>query len=118
MFYNPDIKKLEKIKNLKISTSTIIDILDGLTSGSVLSHELHPLNMNDFYIVGHAYTVQWKLIKKGKCIIEKQSSTWEQVQQFLVPELHNASGLIYVAGYGDLMKHAALAGGMSCTYFQ
>lgn len=118
MNYKPDLNKIEKINRLRISTSTIIDILDGLNSGSALSHKLYSLNTNDFYIVGHAYTVQWKLVKKGKSIVEKQSSTWEQVKSFLVPELTNADGFIYVAGYGDLMEHAALAGGMSCTYFQ
>lgn len=118
MFYRIQKNKIDYIKKQKISTSTIIDILDGLKSGNVLSHELHSLNLKDFYIVGQAYTVQWKLVKKGKCINDKQPSTWEQVSQFLVPELDNADGLIYVSGYGDLLKHAALAGGMSCTYFQ
>lgn len=113
-----ELNRINQIKNLRISTSTIIDILDGLKAGSVLSHELYSINNDEFYIVGQAYTVQWKLVKKGKNITEKQISTWEQVQNFLVPELKNAEGLIYVSGYGELMRHAALAGGMSCTYFQ
>ncbi|MGO2344622.1 MAG: RraA family protein, partial [Providencia sp.] len=66
------------------------------------------MNKNNYYIVGQAYTVQWKLVKKGKNIIEKQPSTWDQVRQFLVPELKSAEGLIYIAGAGDLIKHAAL----------
>lgn len=118
MFEKINSNKIEKIKKMKISTSTIIDILDGLKSGDVLSHQLSSLNKNNYYIVGQAYTVQWKLVKKGKNIIEKQPSTWDQVRQFLVPELKSAEGLIYIAGAGDLIKHAALAGGMSCTYFQ
>ncbi|EFB73159.1 4-hydroxy-2-oxoglutarate aldolase [Providencia rustigianii] len=109
---------IDKIKSLKISTSTIIDILDGLKSGDVLSHQLLSLNITNYYTVGQAYTVQWRLVKKGKSITDKQPSTWEQVRQFLVPELNSADGLVYVAGAGDLLKHAALAGGMSCTYFQ
>ncbi|HBO24839.1 MAG TPA: dimethylmenaquinone methyltransferase [Providencia sp.] len=118
MFEKINSNKIEEIKKVKISTSTIIDILDGLKSGDVLSHQLSSLNKNNYYIVGQAYTVQWKLVKKGKNIIEKQPSTWDQVRQFLVPELKSAEGLIYIAGAGDLIKHAALAGGMSCTYFQ
>ncbi len=118
MFKKIEPSKIAKIKELKISTSTVIDILDGLRSGDVLSHQLSPLNTDDYYTVGQAYTVQWKLVKKGKSIIDKQPSTWEQVRQFLVPELKTAEGLIYIAGAGDLLKHAALAGGMSCTYFQ
>lgn len=118
MFEKLTIEKITEIKNLRISTSTIIDILDGIQSGHVLSHQIYAINTHDYYTVGQAYTVQWKLVKKGKNIMEKQPSTWEQVRQFLVPELKNAEGLIYVAGYGDLIKHAALAGGMSCTYFQ
>ncbi len=118
MFKKIEPRKIAKIKKLKISTSTVIDILDGLRSGDVLSHQLSPLNIDNYYTVGQAYTVQWKLVKKGKSIIDKQPSTWEQVCQFLVPELKTAEGLIYVAGAGDLIKHAALAGGMSCTYFQ
>lgn len=36
----------------------------------------------------------------------------------LVPELKRADGLVYVAGGGPLITEAALAGGMSCTYFE
>ncbi|MCW2256945.1 regulator of RNase E activity RraA [Providencia alcalifaciens] len=113
-----DKNKIDKIRNLSISTSTITDILDGLKLGDVLPHHLSSLNKKEYYIVGQAYTVQWSLIKKGESIIDKQPSTWEQVNQFLVPELKNADGLIYIAGAGNLIRNAALAGGMSCTYFQ
>lgn len=118
MFKKLSPREIKEIERFKISTSTIIDILDGLKAGDVLSHQLLPMNSNEHYVVGQAYTVQWKLVKKGSSIIDKQPSTWDQVRQFLVPEIENAEGLIYIAGSGDLIKHAALAGGMSCTYFQ
>jgi len=49
---------------------------------------------------------------------EPQPSTWEQVRGFLVPELKQAAGKVYVAGAGPLVTDAALAGGLSSTYFE
>lgn len=40
------------------------------------------------------------------------------MSSFLVPEITDAKGLIYIAGGGELITEAALAGGMSCTYFE
>lgn len=108
----------DKIKSLKISTSTFVDIMDGLKTGSVLSHQLQSQNLTDYYLAGQAYTVQWKIVRKSNHILEPFPSTWEQVKDFLVPELYAAENLIYVAGSGECICDAALAGGMSCTYFE
>lgn len=108
----------EKLKSLKINTSTFVDIMDGLKTGCVLSHKLQSQNLTDYYFAGQAYTVQWKIIRKSNNILEPFPSTWEQVKDFLVPELYTAENLVYVAGSGECICDAALAGGMSCTYFE
>jgi regulator of RNase E activity RraA len=38
------------------------------------------------------------------------------VRGFLVPDISDGQGQVYVAGAGALLTHAALAGGMSVTY--
>lgn len=109
---------LKEFKARKISTSTVIDVLDGLQAGNALTPKIQAVNTEDHYFVAQAYTVQWKLIRKGSDIMKEQASTWSQVSRFLVPELQSGVGLVYVAGAGPLLTHAALAGGMSCTYFE
>lgn len=109
---------LEEFKSRKISSSTVIDILDGMTAGDALTPTIKSINSPEHYFVGQAYTVTWKMVRKGCDILQSQPSTWSQVQRFLVPELKDAAGLVYVAGAGPLLTHAALAGGMSCTYFE
>lgn len=108
---------LAEFKTKKISTSTVIDILDGLNAGDALTPEIYAINMSEHYLVAQAYTVCWKMVRKGSDILQPQPSTWSQVSPFLVPELHSGTGLVYVAGAGPLITNAALAGGMSCTYF-
>ncbi|AIA46988.1 demethylmenaquinone methyltransferase [Serratia sp. FS14] len=109
---------LTEFKNKQISTSTIVDILDGMNAGYVLPPKIHAINLSEHYLVAQAYTVCWKMVRKGSDILQPQPSTWSQVARFLVPELHTGAGLVYVAGAGPLVAHAALAGGMSCTYFE
>ncbi|OBU13479.1 RraA family protein [Morganella psychrotolerans] len=113
-----DIAKLNTIREFKISTSTFVDIMDGFKTGSVLSYKLTSFNHRDYYLAAQAYTVQWKIIRKGSSILASSESTWEQVRDFLVPELYDATDLVYVAGSGECIRDAALAGGMSCTYFE
>lgn len=69
-----------KLKSLKISTSTFVDIMDGLKTGSVLSHKLQSQNLKDYYFAGQAYTVQWKIVRKSNSILEPFPSTREQVK--------------------------------------
>lgn len=109
---------LQRFREKRISTSTIVDILDELGTGNVLTSKIKSINCDDFYLVAQAYTVSWKMVRKGGDIQQSQPSTWEQVREFLVPELQQADGLVYVAGSGPLVTEAALAGGMSCTYFE
>ncbi len=111
-------KLLTEFKEKQISTSTVIDILDSMNAGYALSPEIHAINLSDHYLVAQAYTVCWKMVRKGGDILQRQPSTWSQVSRFLIPELHTGTGLVYVAGAGPLVTHAALAGGMSCTYFE
>ncbi|NLU18389.1 MAG: RraA family protein [Serratia liquefaciens] len=108
---------LAEFKAKKITTSTVIDILDGMNAGNALTPEIHAINLSEHYLVAQAYTVCWKMVRKGRDILQAQPSTWSQVSPFLVPELHSGAGLVYVAGAGPLITDAALAGGMSCTYF-
>lgn len=109
---------LAEFRSKRISSSTVIDILDGLQAGNVLPPQIRAINTPDHYFAAQAYTVSWKMVRKGSDILQAQPSTWEQVNRFLVPELHSGAGLVYVAGAGPLLTHAALAGGMSCTYFE
>ncbi|MFK5951192.1 MAG: RraA family protein [Methylococcales bacterium] len=111
---------LERIKNenIIINTSTVSDVLDSLGIHGVLSPKLKRLSGKSYSIIGTAYTVDWKPVRKSSKIMDAQPSTWEQVKNFLVPEISNASGLIYVSGAGNLLTSAALAGGMSSTYFE
>ncbi|HCM63064.1 MAG TPA: dimethylmenaquinone methyltransferase [Morganella sp. (in: Bacteria)] len=92
--------------------------MDGFKTGSALSYKLTSFNCHDYYMAAQAYTVQWKIIRKGSSILAPSESTWEQVRDFLVPEVCNAENMVYVAGSGECIRDAALAGGMSCTYFE
>jgi len=111
---------LKQIKNEKINinTSTVADVLDNHGIHGVLSHKLKRLSGCQKTIIGHAYTVDWKPVRKTANIMATQASTWDQVKNFLVPEITHAEGLVYVAGSGKLLTSAALAGGMSSTYFE
>jgi regulator of RNase E activity RraA len=101
----------------RISAATIADVLNGFGVDGVLDTGLRAQNHRRYYAVGTAYTVQWAKVLKGENIMLPQSSTWDQVAPFLVPELQRADGLVYVSGAGPLLDEAALAGGLSCTYF-
>jgi regulator of RNase E activity RraA len=101
-----------------ITTSTLADVLDGLGHYGVLSSRLTRLSGRPGLFVGQAYTVSWVPVRKGMSIIEPLPSTWKQVRPFLVPELSAARAKVYVAGAGPLVTDAALAGGLSATYFQ
>lgn len=105
-------------ENIIINTSTVSDVLDSLGIHGVLSPNLKRLSGKNASIIGAAYTVDWKPVRKSSKIMAAQPSTWDQVKGFLVPEINNATGLIYVSGAGSLLTSAALAGGMSSTYFE
>jgi len=101
-----------------LHTPTIADVLDGFGVWGVLDPSIVPLNKIEEPIFGKAYTVRWTAVRKPKNIMNPQPSTWEDVKQFLVPDVNDAKGMIYVAGVdGGLLRHLALAGGFSATDF-
>ncbi|GLU34066.1 hypothetical protein WKR88_05090 [Trinickia caryophylli] len=112
---------LTLIYERKINTSTISDVLDSFGVESALNPGIRPMirsgNEKGHYFAGTAYTVRWAPVRKGADIMAAQESTWEQVKRFLVPELGDGARKVYVAGAGPILTSAALAGAMSCTYF-
>lgn len=112
-------KIVELINQNNISTSIISDVLDTLDIKGILPHKIKHISGGK-KIIGQAYTVQWMDNRKGKSITHKQPSTWEQVRDFLVPNIDKGEGKgkVYVAGAGNLLMHSALAGGISSTYFE
>jgi regulator of RNase E activity RraA len=108
-----DILKL--IRDARLGTSTIADVLDAFGIDGVLSSEIRPCNVTTHHIVGYAYTVRWVQARKTHDILASQSSTWDQVKQFLVPDIVQGCSHVYVAGAGPLLTNAALVGGLSAT---
>lgn len=107
-----------KIREHGIGTPTISDVLDALgIRGCVLDSRVGFLNSAPTTLIhGAAYPVQWHPVRKGPTITAASPSTWEEVRDFIVPELTDGRGQIYVAGSGPLMTDAAMLGGMSTTY--
>jgi regulator of RNase E activity RraA len=100
-----------------ISTCTISDVLDGLAvPGAVLDSRLQRMSGGTDMFFGAAVPVSWVTVRKGPQITAAAPSTWAQVRNFLVPDVTDGRGHIYVAGAGDLVTEAALAGGLSVTY--
>lgn len=109
---------IDQIRRAVINTSTIADILDAYGIDSALDPAIRPLNVNAHYFVGYAYTVEWALVRKGDDILHGKESTWNDVRNFLVPELKDGKDRVYIAGVGPILTTAALAGGLSSNYFQ
>ncbi|HLI76530.1 MAG TPA: hypothetical protein VKV02_06250, partial [Acidobacteriaceae bacterium] len=65
---------------------------------------------------GQAFPVSWVTVRKGASITADSPSTWTQVRDFLVPGVSSGQGRVYVAGTGEIVTDAALAGGLSITY--
>ena len=101
-----------------INSSSVADVLDALGVHGVLTSRLRRVSGDDRLVIGRAHTVRWVPARKTGRILAPQPSTWSQVRGFLVPELSDGRGLVYVAGSGPLCTEAALAGGLSTTYFQ
>lgn len=113
----PNLKESEK-NNIRWNTGNIADALDSLGVFGTIPSRLRRVSGHSKLIIGEAYTVRWAPTRKSGNIKQKQPSTWEQVRSFLVPELSGAHGKVYVAGAGEFVEEAALAGGLSATYFQ
>nr|MDT0658613.1 hypothetical protein [Micromonospora sp. DSM 115978] len=100
-----------------ITTCTVCDVLDGLgVANAVLDVDIRRVAGRSGLFHGAAYTVEWVPNRKGARITDPGPSTWAQVRDFLVPELTDGTGRVYLAGSGPLVRDAALAGGLSCTY--
>ncbi|MBL1278536.1 MAG: hypothetical protein COB30_020880 [Ectothiorhodospiraceae bacterium] len=111
-------KILDQFRKYKISSSTISDILDTLDVDCVLSNNLKRMTGSSKYVAGFAYTVEWGPVKKKKNITEKGESTWDQIKGFInIPNGYGKDN-VYVSGSGELMRDAALAGGISINFFK
>ncbi|MEU7933501.1 hypothetical protein [Micromonospora echinofusca] len=105
------------IGDVELSTCALVDVLDGLgVTSAVLPSTLQQRAGRPALAYGTAYTVSWVEVRKQASIHQPAPSTWQQVRDFLVPEVTDGAGRIYVGGAGELLTHAALAGGMSVTY--
>lgn len=107
---------LAKVK--KLHSSTIADVLDSRGILGWLDYKIQRLAGQEGIVFGEAYTVAWQFNRKSQDIKASVSPTWDQVKDFLVPDVKNGSGKIYVAGAGSLLTDMALAGGLSCTHFE
>lgn len=110
-----DVERL--IAEVELSTCALMDVLDGMgVTSAVLPERLERRAGKAALVYGTAYTVTWVEVRKQARIHDPSPSTWQQVRAFLVPEITDGRGRVYVGGAGDLLTHAALAGGMSVTY--
>lgn len=105
------------IRGNSIGTPTISDVLDSLgIKAAVLDSRIGFIKGEPRLVHGAAYPVQWHPVRKGARITDPGPSTWEEVRDFIVPELTDGRGQVYVSGSGPLMTEAAMLGGMSTTY--
>ncbi|GHE79555.1 hypothetical protein GCM10018785_54620 [Streptomyces longispororuber] len=105
------------VREHDISTPTLADVLDALgVTNRVLDARLHRVSAHGGMFFGAAYTVSWVPVRKGPSIVAASPSTWREVRDFLVPQVVDGQGMVYVAGSGPLVTDAALAGGLSTTY--
>jgi regulator of RNase E activity RraA len=101
-----------------LHAGTIADVMDGKGLWGVLPSKVTGL-MNVQPVLAQARTVRWAPIRKPASILASQPSTWDCVADFLLPNVTNGTGLVYVAGVDDgLLSEFALAGGFSCAHFQ
>jgi regulator of RNase E activity RraA len=113
------VKTISQELAISLNTGTIADVLDSMGVWGVLDHRIVPCSKGNPRFIGRAYTTRWAPVRKPHSIAASQPSTWSNVQAFLVPDLRDASGIVYVAGADDgLCVDYALAGGLSATDFQ
>ncbi|MFD1744679.1 RraA family protein [Rhizobium helianthi] len=102
----------------KLHAGTIADVLDGKGFWGVLPSQVVG-KANTRPVLGKACTVRWAPLRKPSSIMAPQGSTWDAVADFLLPNIEDGTGRIYVAGVEDgLLTEYALAGGFSCGHFQ
>lgn len=101
-----------------LTTSAVADALDRCGAWGALPTALHHLGGRRERFFGQAVTVHWSPVRKSSDIRAAGPSTWSEVRDFLLPEIEDGRGLVYVGGSGPLCTEMALAGGLSCTYFE
>lgn len=108
----------ERIGPSGISTPTLSDALDasGVASAVLPSSVTQLGGAAPGLVFGEAYTVSWVPVRKGPRIQDPAPSTWSSVRDFLVPDVTDGTGRVYVGGAGDVLTEGALAGGLSSTY--
>lgn len=102
-------------------SGSLADVLDALGVSGTLSSQIRPLNPAGLNkkVLARAYTVRWAPVRKGGNIKTQRQSTWDDVKNFLVPELSDGRGRVYVGGVDDgILSEYALAGGLSATHFE
>ncbi|WP_438867469.1 RraA family protein [Pseudomonas sp. L1(2025)] len=102
-----------------LHTPTLADVLDTFGVWGVIDTRVVPMNDVRGPIFGSAYTVRWSPVRKPRDIMAAQPSTWDDVKNFLAPEITFGRGKIYVGGVDNgLLTELALAGGFSAADFQ
>lgn len=102
------------VKARMLHSSTLADVLDGLGIWGVLPYQIGCVSKARGPVFGRAYTVRWAPVRKSDDISRAQASTWQQVRDFLAPEIEDGRGRIYVGGADDgVLCDFALAGGLS-----
>lgn len=101
----------------RLNSGTLADVLDGHGFNGVITHQVGQLSGRQKNILAQAHTVHWERVRKGKSIMAQQDATWHQVKHFLLPEVTDGNGKVYVGGGAHLIQDMALAGGLSCTHF-
>jgi regulator of RNase E activity RraA len=105
------------MRTSEMSTCTIADVLDGLgVANCVLDSSLQRVSGGTHAFFGAVVPVSWVATRKGPRITAASPSTWAEVRDFLLPEVRDGRGRVYVAGAGPIVRDAALAGGLSATY--
>lgn len=101
-----------------LTSSVFADALDRRGIWISVDPRIVRMNGQDTPLFGRAYTVHWEPTRKMADIKSSGPSTWSEVRDFLVPDIEDGTGLVYVGGSGPLITNMALAGGMSCSYFE
>lgn len=116
-------RPLERRQHLKevsrgLSASALADALDGQGIWGCIHPRVRRLNPGKNVLFGQAYTVHWAPTRKTQDIKAPGPSTWSEVEGFLAPQVSRGEGMVYVGGSGRLVTEMALAGGLSCSYFE
>lgn len=103
----------------RLHSGLIADVLDGFGAWGALDPSILCMTKQCKKVLARAFTIRWRPTRKSHQVLAPQDSTWNQVKDFLVPEIPIGSGMIYTGGVeGGLLRNFALAGGFSATEMQ